>query len=86
MSKMTVGKLKEKLDEFDDDTVVFVTGYEGGYHYASIPEEKSKYKLDVEKGKDRYYYGEHEKVGGFLDNLDGEGLDDDKEIVKGICL
>lgn len=65
---MTVGKLKDKLDEYDDDTRVIRHGYEGGYCDINEPAEID-IVLDV---NDAWYYGPHARS-------DAHGVPKDKD-------
>ena len=56
---MTVGELRHKLREYDDDTRVVVHGYEGGYCDV-FDVSQVDIILDVHEA---HYYGPHEKVG-----------------------
>lgn len=76
---MKISELIVELQKLDPELTVFVSGYEGGYDYASINGSIDTYALDV--NNDTWFYGDHEK---FFD----ESVDEysDKVKVKGICL
>ena len=54
---MTVKQLIEKLQQFDPEIRVFVSGYEGGYDDLVTVSEIKDIALDVH---DAWYYGDHE--------------------------
>ena len=54
---MTVKELIEKLQTLDPNLRVFVSGYEGGYDDAAIPNNIMDIALDYH---DEWYYGKHE--------------------------
>ena len=72
---MTVKELIEKLQTLDPNLRVFVSGYEGGYDDAAIPNNIMDIALDYH---DEWYYGKHE---------DANMVDKTKyTIVKGVIL
>ena len=56
---MKVKQLIEKLQTLDPETMVVVSGYEGGVHEADTT-EIIKIALNVNTS---WYYGEHEEIG-----------------------
>ena len=54
---MTVKELIEQLQTLDPNLRVFVSGYEGGYDDAAIPNNIMDIALDYH---DEWYYGKHE--------------------------
>ena len=54
---MIVKELIEKLQTLDPNLRVFVSGYEGGYDDAAIPNNIMDIALDYH---DEWYYGKHE--------------------------
>lgn len=54
---MTVKELIEQLQQLDPNLRVFVSGYEGGYDDAAIPNNIMDIALDYH---DEWYYGKHE--------------------------
>lgn len=73
MSKkqLTVKQLKEKLSGLDDDLIVMVKGYEGGWHIAT------DYKFNVFKFKheeSEWWYGDYETVEDPEEDYDIKGI------------
>jgi len=56
---MKVKELIEKLQTLDPETMVVVSGYEGGFHEVTTT-EIVKIALNVNTSR---YYGEHEEIG-----------------------
>jgi len=77
---MTVKQLITKLSTIkDQDTLVMVNGYEGGYNdVEAINIDPIDVALDV---NDQWYYGRHERVGDVLVEVRK-----DFQIVKAIIL
>ena len=74
---MTVKELIEKLQTLDPNLRVFVSGYEGGYDDATIPNNIMDIALDYH---DEWYYGNHE-------DADYSGVrEGNYTIVKGVIL
>jgi hypothetical protein len=72
--KMTIQELITALSQYDPNTPVVISGYEGGYNDVSIIQEKTM-QLNV---NNRHYYGAHDCVKGLIVP--------DKPMVKVICL
>ena len=74
---MTVKELIEKLQTLDPNLRVFVSGYEGGYDDAALPNNIMDIALDYH---DEWYYGKHE----LLDEV--YGIKEAYKTIKGIIL
>jgi hypothetical protein len=56
---MNVGQLKELLNEYSDETMVVISGYEGGFKDVEDAEE---IKLLLNQNTCIWYYGPHFKT------------------------
>lgn len=59
---MTIQELIETLSQYDPNTPVVMSGYEGGYNDVSIIDKKTM-QLNV---NDKHYYGAHDCVKGLI--------------------
>lgn len=59
---MNIQELIETLSQYDPNTPVVISGYEGGYNDVSIIEQKTM-QLNV---NNKYYYGAHDCVKGLI--------------------
>ena len=74
---MTVKEMIEQLNMLDPELHVFVSGYEGGYHYAKISNVK-----DISlHWHTEWYYGPHELTESVREEFRSQ-----HEQVKGIIL
>ncbi|MGK7883354.1 MAG: hypothetical protein AB4057_01865 [Crocosphaera sp.] len=59
---MTIQELIDNLSQYDPNTPVVISGYEGGYNDVTIVEKKTM-QLNV---NNRHYYGAHDCVKGLI--------------------
>ena len=74
---MKVKELIQILQDLDPELDVLVTGYEGGFHFATFNGQVEEFAKDYHT---EWYYGPHEK----LDQVDDRKQI--KEIIKGVVL